>query len=110
MDTNPYAPPTAALPSRLRMSQLARASVAPAVLGFLAVPAFVVGVSLATSAPLPSFLRAPGFLATLAACGLAGGAAGAAARPIGWLRFVIAVAATIALLAAVVLVLVAMTR
>ena len=88
----------------------AHIAVAPVVFTFLAVPALVIFLSLTMRAAIPAFLWKAGFIATLAACSIAGGLVVSLAPPKGWLRYLVSTLVASGLLIAVVLLLKVVAR
>ena len=110
MQTNPYSPPKAPLSEPQAWVRNARIGVAPAVFSFLVIPAFVILLSLTAGEPIPAFLSKAGFIATLAACSIAGGVAVSLAPPKGWLRYLVSTLVAAGLLIGMILLLVVFAR
>ena len=83
----------------------ARMAVAPAVFSILAIPALVIVLNLTMRAAIPAFLWKPGFIATLAACSIAGGLVVSLVPPNGWLRYLVSTLVASGLLIGIILVL-----
>ena len=88
----------------------ARMAVAPAVFSFLAIPALVIVLNLTMRAAIPAFLWKPGFIATLAACSIAGGLVVSLVPPNGWLRYLVSTLVAAGLLIGIILVLSVVAR
>ena len=110
MQSNPYSPPEATLTEPQGLMRNARMAVAPAVFSFLAVPALVIMLSLTMRAAIPAFLWKAGFIATLAACSIAGGLVVSLAPPNGWLRYLVSTLVAAGLLIGIIIVLSVVAR